>query len=197
MARRSGVPLSRISRRVAERDDYLGLKLFERTTRRVRLTEECRRLLYCCQDPVEALQNVSGFADGTRRSAVRITAPPLAVCTTIGGRLLDYAAENPKPRTPNPDVSIDLTVTNARLDLYRDNVDLAFRLGPMDDSSLAARGLWSVPYRFRAGSGFVSAYGIGDLIAVDRLRFRQSCPGNPDSRTAEDGFDSTTSRMNA
>ena len=86
-----GIPLSRFSRRIAELEEHLDTKLFERTTRQVRLTEEGRRLLGRCQSPIEELQDVAGFTDDIKRQTIRITAPPLAARTTIGPRLLEFA----------------------------------------------------------------------------------------------------------
>lgn len=158
-----GIPLSRVSRRIAELEDHLGAKLFERTTRQVRLTEEGRRLLDRCQDPIEALQGVAGFADDTRRQMIRITAPPLAARTTVGPRLLDFAEKH-------PDVEFELTTTNLFLDFFRDNIDLAFRVGPLSESTLVARRLWSVDYCFCAGAGFIAKRGLkGTLSRKDFL----------------------------
>lgn len=161
-AQRLGIPLSRVSRRIAELEDHLDTKLFERTTRKVRLTEEGRRLLDRCQDPIEALQDVAGFSDDVGRHTIRITAPPLAARTTIGPRLLAFAAQN-------PDVRVDLTTTNTTLDFFRDNIDIAFRLGPLTDSSLVAKRLWYVPYSFCAGAGFIAERGL-DRLTLDDLR---------------------------
>ncbi|WP_170386540.1 LysR family transcriptional regulator [Ruegeria atlantica] len=157
-ADRLGIPLSRVSRRIAELEDHLGAKLLERTTRQVRLTEEGRRLLDRCQNPIEALQGIAGFTDDTRHQSIRITAPPLAARTTIGPRLLDFVAQN-------PDVALEMTTTNAMLDFFRDNIDLAFRVGPLTDSSLVAKRLWSVPYCFCAGQGFIQEHGLDGPIS--------------------------------
>lgn len=161
-AQRLGIPLSRVSRRIAELEDHLDTKLFERTTRQVRLTEEGRRLLDRCQSPIEELQDVAGFADDIKRHTIRITAPPLAARTTIGPQLLDFAAQN-------PDVGFDIVTTNAMLDFFRDNIDLAFRLGPLEDSSLVAKRLWSVPYSFCAGASLIKELG-SKSVAIDKLR---------------------------
>lgn len=161
-AQRLGIPLSRVSRRIAELEDHLDTKLFERTTRQVRLTEEGRRLLDRCQSPIEELQDVAGFADNIKRHTIRITAPPLAARATIGPRLLEFASQN-------PDVALDLVTTNSMLDFFRDNIDLAFRLGPLEDSSLVAKRLWSVPYSFCAGTSFMEKIGLKS-VTVDDLR---------------------------
>jgi DNA-binding transcriptional LysR family regulator len=158
----SGIPLSRVSRRIAELEQRLGVRLFERTTRQVRLTEEGRHLLDHCQGAIEALENIASFAADTQQQVIRITAPPLAARTTIGSHLLEFA-------TQNPQIVIDLTTTNTMLDFYRDNIDLAFRLGPLHDSSLVARWLWSVPYCFCAGPAFLAKYHISGPIPLDGL----------------------------
>ncbi|MEC7964779.1 MAG: LysR family transcriptional regulator [Pseudomonadota bacterium] len=157
-AEQLGIPLSRVSRRIAELEEHLGAKVFERTTRQVRLTEEGRRLLDRCQDPIEALQGVAGFAEDTRRQVIRITAPPLAARKTVGPRLMDFAEHH-------PDVEFELTTTNLFLDFFRDNIDLAFRVGPLTDSNLVARKLWSVDYCFCASTKFIADRGLSNTLA--------------------------------
>ena len=161
-AEQMNIPLSRVSRRIAQLEDHLGAKLFERTTRQVRLTEEGRRLLDRCQDPIEALHGVAGFADDTRRHVIRITAPPLAARKTVGPRLLDFAEKH-------PEIEFELTTTNQFLDFFRDNIDLAFRVGPLTDSTLVARRLWSVDYCFCAGAEFIRDRGLN--AALSRQEF--------------------------
>jgi len=161
-AQRLGIPLSRVSRRIAELEDHLDTKLFERTTRQVRLTEEGRRLLDRCQSPIEELQDVAGFADDIKRHTIRITAPPLAARTTVGPRLLEFASQN-------PEVTFDVVTTNSMLDFFRDNIDLAFRLGPLEDSGLVAKRLWSVPYNFCAGGRLIKELGL-KAVTKDDLR---------------------------
>ncbi|MEM9626166.1 MAG: LysR family transcriptional regulator [Pseudomonadota bacterium] len=172
-AKRLSQPASRVSRRIAELEDGFGVRLFERTTRQVRLTEEGRRLLDRCQSPIEALQEIGGaIVDGTRPT-IRVTAPPLAARTTIGPKLLSFAARH-------PEIMIDLTTTNAELDFVRDNIDLAFRLGPMTDASLIAKRLWLVPYSFCAGRAFAEQHGLRSpisrrqLLAVPAIMSRQA-----------------------
>jgi DNA-binding transcriptional LysR family regulator len=161
-AQQIGIPLSRASRRIAELEHHLGVKLFERTTRQVRLTEEGRRLLDRCAGPVEALRDVAGFAGDTGTQTLRLTAPPVAVQSRIGPMLLDFAQAN-------PGVKLEVNATNEILDFFRDNIDLAFRVGPLEDSSLVARRLWSLDYCFCAGAGFVADHMLHGEVSRDRL----------------------------
>lgn len=147
-AKQTGIPLSRVSRRVQELEAHLGVKLLERSTRRVRLTEEGRQLLDRCQQPMEALQQIAGFGNDSQRQSIHITAPALAARTTIGPLLLRYLAHH-------PEISVKLTTSYSNLDFFRDNIDFAFRVGPLDDSSLVARKLWDIPYCFCASAQFV------------------------------------------
>lgn len=152
-AQQLGIPLSRASRRIAGLEAYYGTKLFERSTRSVRLTEEGQRLLSLCQGPMEALHEATGFTEDTRNQVIHITAPVVAARTTVGPKVLDYAAAH-------PELSIHLTSTNALLDFYRDRIDFAFRVGPLDDSNLIARKLWSIDYAICASKRFVEQHGL-------------------------------------
>lgn len=150
------LPPSRVSRRIAMLEDELGMKLFERTTRQVRLTHEGRQLLDRCGAPIEALEAAlhgPGRPANGNEGVIRITAPPLAARSTVGPKLLDFMSAN-------PDVSIELVSTNARLDFIRDDIDLAFRLGPLDESDLIVRRLWAVPYTLCAASSFARRHGL-------------------------------------
>lgn len=156
------IPLSRVSRKVAELEEHLGVKLFERTTRQVRLTEEGRRLLDQVQEPIEALQNVAGFLDETGRHTIRVTAPPMALQDRIGSLMLEFAGLR-------PDIHLEVSATNAILDFFRDNIDLAFRVGPLQDSTLVARKLWTLDYYFCAGEEFVQTNDLHRPITLARL----------------------------
>ncbi|WP_420592183.1 LysR family transcriptional regulator [Bacterioplanoides sp.] len=158
-AKQTGIPLSRVSRRVQELEQHLGVKLLERSTRRVRLTEEGRRLLDRCQDPVEVLQEIAGFAEDTKHQTIHITAPALAARKTIGPHLLHYLKDN-------PNISVKLTTSYSNLDFFRDNIDFAFRVGPLDDSNLVARKLWDVEYCFCASQDFIKAHKIKGKVPL-------------------------------
>jgi DNA-binding transcriptional LysR family regulator len=76
--------------------------------------------------------------------------------------LLDFAQAN-------PGVKLEVNATNEILDFFRDNIDLAFRVGPLADSSLVARRLWTLDYCFCTGKGFAADHGLQTGITRDRL----------------------------
>lgn len=150
------------SRQSPELEQHLGVKLLERSTRRVRLTEEGRRLLDRCQNPVEMLQEIAGFAEDTKHQTIHITAPALAARKTIGPLLLNYLKDHPA-------VSVKLTTSYSNLDFFRDNIDFAFRVGPLDDSNLVARKLWDIEYCFCASENFIRMHKIQGKISLQTL----------------------------
>lgn len=162
-AHQNGIPPSRISRRIAGLEAYLGVKLFERSTRQVRLTAEGKAFLDQCQNPIDDLRQLTNFKDQTTVKTIRITAPPLAVRTNIGPKLLEFIKQY-------PDIKIDLSTTNMMLDFFRDNIDLAFRLGPLHDSQLIAKQLWSVPYCFCASRNFIKLHDLKTPLSLTILR---------------------------
>ena len=156
------IPLSRVSRRVAELESHFGVKLFERSTRRVRLTEEGQRLLSRCQAPMEQLHEAAGFTDDIKSQVIRITAPVTAARTIIGPKVLAYAAAR-------PELSIHLTTTNSLLDFFRDRIDFAFRVGPLDNSNLIARKLWSIDYCLAASKTFCQRHELNGPQSLARV----------------------------
>ncbi|UTW59385.1 LysR family transcriptional regulator [Kordiimonas sp. SCSIO 12603] len=156
------IPPSRMSRRIADLETHLGIKLFERTTRQVRLTEEGRALLDRCQAPMETLEGISGFGETLKAQTIRITAASLAARRTIAPKLLTYMKAYPQ-------VKVELITANQRLDFIRDNIDVAFRLGPLPDSDLIARYLWDVPYSFCASRDFLNSRSLPTKITKQTM----------------------------
>ncbi|WP_420547485.1 LysR family transcriptional regulator [Curvivirga sp.] len=153
---------SRMSRRIADLEQQLGNKLFERTTRQVRLTEEGRLLLDRCQAPIEELEELSGGLNLTQAQNIRMTAPSLAARVTIAPKLLKYMVAHPL-------IKIELISSNQYLDFVRDNIDLAFRIGPLADENLIAKKLWPISFSFCASDDLIHEYGL--TLELDREQF--------------------------
>ncbi len=160
-ARELNVPLSTVSRRLAGLEGRLGERLLERTTRRLRLTAAGRQLMDRTEAPIDELLGV--LRTGVRSSGkIRATAPPLAARTRLGAGLLAFLAEH-------EGVQLDLIATNALLDFIKDDIDIAFRIGPLEESSLVAVRLWSVPYMVCAAPRLADRLHAEGPVDIDRL----------------------------
>lgn len=149
-ARHTGVPSSTVSRAVARLEESLGVRLFQRTSRTVRLTEEGTRLVERTAPLFEELGEVLG--DLTERSSgpsgrLRVTAPIVSGAGWLGSALVDFARAHPR-------VSVELTLTNTVVDLVGEGFDLAFRGGPLTAPGLISRRVLSVAYALGASREF-------------------------------------------
>ena len=133
------VPKSRLSRRVADLESRLGVRLLQRTTRKLSLTqpgEIYHRYCVAMREQAEAADEAVAQVQTEPRGTVRLTCPVTLAQTTIGPVLPRFLAAHPQVR-------IDLQVTNRVIDLVQEGVDVALRVrANLDDSgSLVARNL--------------------------------------------------------
>jgi DNA-binding transcriptional LysR family regulator len=162
-ARRTGVPTSTVSRRVAQLEEALGARLLQRTSRRVGLTHEGERLLERAGPLLEELASVldrSADREDEPSGRLRVTAPVMTGTQRIAPALFSFAARHPR-------LTVELKLTNAVVSLVEEGFDLAFRMGPIQDAELVARRMWSVPFAFAASPGFV-LQALGGRTQLDR-----------------------------
>lgn len=126
-----GVPKSRLSRRLAELEARLGVRLLQRTTRRLSLTEVGGvYLAHCSAMRDEALSAAEAVAQMQvePRGTLRITCPVTLAQTTLGYLIPRYLAQHPHVR-------LDMRVTNRVVNLVEEGIDIALRVRPtLDDS---------------------------------------------------------------
>lgn len=126
-----------VTRHIRELEEALGVQLFARTTRRVSLTDEGRlfyeRTLQLLQLFEQACQDV-GAISGALAGTVRVS------CTAALGVLhvsrLLFAFQD-----AHPGITVDLSLADERVNLVREGVDIALRLGPLGDSAMKLRAL--------------------------------------------------------
>jgi DNA-binding transcriptional LysR family regulator len=119
-----GIPKSRLSRRVAELEAALDVRLLQRTTRKLSLTEIGARYLEHCKavDAAALLaHDIVTNARSTPSGLLRISAP-----VAVADRQL--APVMPKFLKQYPEVRVELIVTNARVDLIAESIDVALRV---------------------------------------------------------------------
>ncbi|MCC2633671.1 MAG: LysR family transcriptional regulator [Ramlibacter sp.] len=125
------LPKSKLSRRVAELEERLGVRLLHRTTRKLSLTaagEIYHRHCIAMREQAEAADEAVARVQTEPRGTVRISCPVTLAQTSIGPLLPRFLAEHPQVR-------IDMQVTNRVVDLVQEGVDVAIRVrGSLDDS---------------------------------------------------------------
>jgi DNA-binding transcriptional LysR family regulator len=134
-ARRLKMPISTVSRRIAELEDQLGVRLIDRSTRSLRLTELGAEVLEHAirsAEIGEAVENIVSNRLSTVSGTLRLSAPP-----TISDTLLTPLVTGFQASYPN--VRVQIFVTDRHIDHIAEGIDLAFRLGRLRDSSLVAR----------------------------------------------------------
>lgn len=132
-AQRLGVAKARVSLDIARLEAQVGVTLFSRTTRRVALTEAGQSLYAQCVPSLRGLQEVLAQArgDGELRGTLRISAAVDYAAHTVAPAVAAFAARH-------PGLDIDLRTSDRVIDMLKEGVDLALRMGWLRDSSLRA-----------------------------------------------------------
>lgn len=161
-----GVQASAVSRRVAALEGLLGAPLLVRTTRRLSLTAAGQELVERAGPAVSALIEA---ADEVRRADTALTGPiRLSVPGVLGRRrivpaLFDFARAH-------PGVQLDLRVSDARIDLVAERIDLAVRVGKPTEPGFVTKALARSPQRLVAPQALAGSLdGPLDLAALGRL----------------------------
>lgn len=139
-AKNLGLPKSTISRKITQLEERLGVRLIQRTTRSLRLTDtgnayyaQCARILAEIEEANIAVTQMQSTPTGT----LRITAPVLFGSTVLAGLIAEFLEMYPQ-------VNIDLKLSDQPIDLVQEGIDVAFRVGQLEDSSLIGRYLGDV-----------------------------------------------------
>lgn len=162
---------AQLSRTVSQLERELGVRLLERTTRSLSLTEVGREfyerslgILAAVDDARLAMQQAQGEPRGTLRLTCGVEFGMLAVGRWINRYLQRY-----------PKVKVDAEMTGRIVDVVHEGFDLAIRVGPLPDSTLAARPLGALAYGLYASAPYLkrrpAPHGPEDLAAHDLLVF--------------------------
>jgi DNA-binding transcriptional LysR family regulator len=136
-ARALGLSPSVVSHHVSELERRLALPLLYRTTRRLALTPDGEKLFEAAREMLSAAERGLDAVSGRSESpsgTLRLTAPAFLAETSLSRDLAAFSAAH-------PGVRLVVSFTDARRDLLRDGLDLAFRVGDIEDSTHRTRKL--------------------------------------------------------
>lgn len=152
---------ARLSRVVSQLERELGVRLLERSTRSLSLTEIGREfyeravaILASVEDAQRVVQRAQGEPRGTLKLTCGVEFGMIAVSNWIG-RYLER----------HPQVRVDADFTSRLADIVHEGFDLAIRVGPLSDSSLNARLLGQLDYGLFAAPSYLRRHGAPDAPA--------------------------------
>ncbi|MGF7162244.1 DNA-binding transcriptional LysR family regulator [Rhodoligotrophos appendicifer] len=171
-SRRLNSPVATVSRKVAELEARLGAQLFQRTSRRMTLTDAGRSYIDACRRIIEQVDDAEREVSGE----YRVPKGGLAVTTPWGlghTHLLPLTVEFLEAY---PDISLRLMLTDRIVNTTEENIDVAIRVGPLSDSTMIATRIGSIRVVVCASPSYLKAHGepkqLSDLanhhcIAID------------------------------
>jgi DNA-binding transcriptional LysR family regulator len=165
-----GLPKSTVSRKLAQLEERLGVRLVQRTTRKLALTdigemyyERCKGIVH---DVLEAEKLVTDM-QATPRGRLRITATVDFSTRWLGDIVAGFLAQH-------SEINIELEATDEVVDLIDDGFDVAVRFGPMPESTLIARRLCTLSLVLAASPAYVARSplkSIDELDGVEHVLF--------------------------
>jgi DNA-binding transcriptional LysR family regulator len=171
-ARQLGVTPTAVSKAVAALEAELGVRLLERTSRHVALTAEGEVYLRHCREALDRLQagrDLVTLAAQVAEGRLAVSMSP-ALGPTVVAALPRFLARFPR-------VTLHLGASDVPVSLVEHEVDVALRIGELDDSALVARRLRSPRWATVASPGYVARAGeprdADDLVAHTCLQFAQ------------------------
>jgi DNA-binding transcriptional LysR family regulator len=173
-----GLTASGVSRAVARLEARIGVRLFDRTSRAVTLTEEGRRfhaqVMPLLAGIEEAATEVAGAA-ASISGRLRVNVDPWFARMVLAPRLRQFLGQHPL-------LSVQLTVSNYREEMMT-GADVAVRFGPPDAASLIARKLLETRVLTCAAPAYIEKHGMPqtpqDLVHHEALLFRDPQTGRP------------------
>ena len=172
---RLGIGRSAVSRNVQKLETQLSTRLFLRTTRSTQLTREGQRFFDNCHQGVthivEAMNDMLELRQGPPRGLVRIS-------STVGFGRKVVAPLLDKFVKVYPDIAIDLLLDDRPTDFASEQIDVAFRNGRIEDSSIIAKQLIPMQMALCAAPSYVATHGLpqtlDELAQHECINFRFS-----------------------
>ena len=170
-SRKMGVPVTTISRRVAELEAHLRTKLLQRTTRKVTLTDAGAPYVLACRKVLEQIGEAERNAAGeyqSPRGELTVTAPLVFGRMHLVPIIAEFMAQF-------VDVSLNCRFHDRNLDLQDEGIDIAIRVGALPDSRWRARRICAIRRVVCASPDYLSRRGeprtLADLEAHDCVGF--------------------------
>lgn len=171
-ARQLGITKQTTSERIAKLEEQLGVRLLERSTRQIRLTDVGSTYFARCSSIATQIEEANAEVQHCQSEPVgllRISAPVLYGRRFLMPVMTDYLVQHPRVR-------IEVVLADRRVHLLEEGIDLTIRIGTLDDSSLAARKLGEGYLYYVASPDFLAKHGPLSLRSLGSLRCLGTSP---------------------
>ncbi len=155
-ARRLGMPLATVSRKVGELESHLKTRLLHRTTRQISLTEAGESYVAACRRILEEIGEAERAATGeyaSPKGGLVVTAPIVFGRLHVVPVVADFLAHY-------PEISLDLVLTDRVVHLMDEHTDIAIRIGELPDSTLMAARVGAVRRVICASPAYLDTHGV-------------------------------------
>jgi DNA-binding transcriptional LysR family regulator len=173
-ARRFGLSASMAGKHVSAIEADLGIRLMQRSTRQLSLTDAGRAYLARCKRILEEVDDANREASDAQqivRGVLRIAVPLTFGAMHLGDVVASYLDQHPA-------VAVEVVLSDRYVDLLSDGIDVAIRIGRLLDSDLVARRLAPCRMVFCASPDFIKRYGlpknVEELRRAPRLAFSEA-----------------------
>ena len=150
-----GISKSFVSKQVSQLEQSLGVRLLHRSTRKLSLTDEGSSFYKHCRLIVsEAEKARAELLDSQQnpRGRMRIAVPQSLIISKTGDVLLKFQKQY-------PDIQLEVIASGAAADMIDEGIDLALRIGQLEDSSLICRKLSDCIFQVVASPQYIAQYG--------------------------------------
>ena len=144
-----------VSKYVSKLEEQLGVRLFNRTTRRVHLTQEGEQCLEHAKHILESvhdMENYFGELQSAAKGVIQVSAPVSFSTLHLAPLLQDFKKQF-------PDVTVNLELNDRKVDVVEEGFDLALRIGQLKSSSLIARKIAPVRLVLCASPAYLNEHG--------------------------------------
>lgn len=155
-----GISAAAVGQNLTRLEHGLGVKLFKRTTRELTLTDEGRLLYQRARAPIQALDEINHIFDEQKNIAsgeIRISSTRKLSETIVLNLIAEFSQQHPK-------VTFSIDANDAPVNLQRDNVDVVFRIGALQQQNIIARKLGDNPLGVYCSPAYKSKHGIPKTI---------------------------------
>ena len=174
-----GMDKSTISTKLSQLESHLGVRLLNRSTRTITLTESGAKYYEYCKQVVEIAEEADRFSSSL---GVEVSGTLRISATNTFSQTLIESAIKPFMDTHSK-ISVELVIENRTTDFYKDNIDVALRLaiGPLQDSSLIAIKIFTADIGLYCSPSFIKMNGaLNNVDQMDGSNFLGlNVPGSP------------------